>query len=128
VARHGEPTVPGDLRHARGLLFGGPDARQWVLYRGEERATVRPDHMVVANTGGFLEALARQGAGPVLVPEWLAGDRLASGELQRLLPDWEGASLTLWVVWPNHDFQSAATRSFVSWILEQSAGIALRGR
>jgi len=47
-------------------------------------------------------------------------EREVSGEFVRLLPDWEGAEMTLWVVWPNHAFQSAATRHFLEWIVEQT--------
>ena len=103
----------------RCLILGGPDTRQIELRRGEERVTVRPDHTVVASAGSFLETLARHHVGPILVPEWIGEPRRARGELVRVLPEWEGFAMTLWVVWPNHSFQSAAARSFLDWMIEQ---------
>lgn len=77
------------------MIFGEHGRREWVLHRGEQRATVRPDYIITATTGGFLETLAR------------------------LLPEWEGDEMTLWAVWPNHEFQSAAARRFLEWASEQ---------
>ena len=119
VQRHGAPETPDDLRRARALIFGEHGRRKWVLRRGDQRTTVRPDHVITATTGGFLETLARHHVGPVLAPEWIAKPRLASGELVRLLPEWEGEQMRLWAVWPNHDFQSAAARRFLEWASEQ---------
>ncbi|MGK0348512.1 MAG: DNA-binding transcriptional LysR family regulator [Myxococcota bacterium] len=117
VERNGLPASPAELRPARGLLFGGPGAREWVLHRGEERITVRPDHPIVASTGGFLETLALHHVGPIMVPQWIGAPRQASGELVRLLPEWEGAGLPLWAVRPRHNFQSAAARMFLEWVV-----------
>lgn len=119
VERNGLPTSPADLQRSRALIFAGPDARHWVLHRGRERVTVRPDHCVVASTGGFLETLARDHVGPILAPGWIGDAYLAGAEMVRLLPEWEGDSLSLWVVWPNHSFQSAAARRFVEWVVQQ---------
>ncbi|MFK7929862.1 MAG: LysR family transcriptional regulator [Myxococcota bacterium] len=119
VQRQGHPSTPSDLRDVRCLMLGGPDTRQIELHRGDERASVRPDQTLVASAGAFLETLARHHVGPILAPEWIGEPRRASGELVRLLPEWEGSAMTLWVVWPNHSFQSAATRSFLDWMIEQ---------
>ena len=119
VQRHGAPRTPDDLQRARALIFGQHGRREWVLHRGEQRATVRPDYIITATTGGFLETLARHHVGPILAPEWIARPRLASGDLVRLLPEWEGDEMTLWAVWPNHEFQSTAARRFLEWASEQ---------
>lgn len=120
VERNGLPKAPSDLQGSRGLVFGGADARQWVLHRGAERVTVRPDNTISASTGSFLETLARHHVGPFLAPDWVGSSRVASGELVRLLPEWEGEGMDLWVVWPNHSYQSAAARAFLEWIVEQT--------
>lgn len=120
VEQHGWPLSPGDLTQTRCLVFGRLGARGWVVHNGQEKAVIRPRHPITATTGGFLDTLARQDVGPVLIPEWIGEQRQASGELVRLLPDWEGEQMTLWVVWPNHSFQSAAARQFLTWVVEQT--------
>jgi len=120
VERRGLPESPKDLRDARGLIYGGSEAREWVLHRGNERVTIRPDRIIVASAGDFLHALARHDVGPILLPEWMSESRVAEGELVRLLPDWEGEEQLLWVVWPSHRFQSAAARSFLEWVVAQA--------
>jgi len=120
VDHHGLPSTPQDLRDHRGLLFGDAATREWELQRGSERITVRPDRVVVASTGSFLETLARQGLGPVLMPQWIGDPAEASGALVRLLPDWYGEPLTLWAVRPKHRYASAATRLFLEWMVEQA--------
>ena len=119
VERHGWPVSPEDLTQTRGLVFGGLGTRGWVVHNGHETTTIRPRHPITATTGGFLDTLARHHVGPVLIPEWIGKQREASGELVRLLPEWAGAEMTLWVVWPNHSFQSAAARQFLAWVVEQ---------
>ena len=119
VKRNGAPQTPDDLQGSRALVFGGSNWREWTLHRRDRRVTVKPDYAIAATTGGFLETLARHHVGPILAPEWIAKPRMASGELVRLLPEWEGDAATLWAVWPNHAFQSAATRRFLEWTSEQ---------
>ncbi|MFT5682444.1 MAG: LysR family transcriptional regulator for bpeEF and oprC [Myxococcota bacterium] len=116
--------VRGCQRAAGGLGVKPPSQtkahQSGVLHRGSERVAVRPDHTIVASTGGFLETLALHHVGPIMVPEWIGAPRQVRGELVRLLPEWEGAGLPLWIVWPRHNFQSAAARMFLEWVVEQS--------
>lgn len=41
------------------------------------------------------------GLGIALLPQWLALAPLRSGQLQRVLPDWEGPSLPIHLLWPH---------------------------
>ena len=42
--------------------------------------------------------------------------KLASGEIQRVLPDWTLPSLDLWVVFPTGRLASAKARAFVDFV------------
>jgi DNA-binding transcriptional LysR family regulator len=124
--RHGLPMCPADLRDARGLILGDADARQFQLLRGEERAMVRPGNPIAGSAGDFLRTLALHHVRPFLAPHWMSGPQVASGERVRLLPQWQGTAMTLWGVWPNRSFQSAAIRLFLRWMVEQ-VGCAFAG-
>jgi DNA-binding transcriptional LysR family regulator len=64
-----------------------------------------------------LETLARHHVGPDIASEWLIGSTLARGELVQILPEGKGPDMELWVVWPNHDYQSGAARAFLDWVI-----------
>lgn len=119
IERNGNPTSPQDLKDSRALMFGGHDALDWTLWRGDERATLRPTSSVGATAGGFLEILARHHVGPVLAPEWVMDHGSVDGDLVQILPEWKGSDMDLWVVWPNHAYQSVQTRAFLDWFIPE---------
>jgi len=45
-------------------------------------------------------------------PEWLFDEELASGEVQRLLPDWEPLPMPIHLVSPRERRQSAKVKAF----------------
>ena len=114
---HGQPDSLDDLAPHTGLLFAaaGTQPRAWTL--GD--LSVTPRRAIVASSGLALAQLAKDGLGVALLPDWLVEEGLASGALVRVLPGYQSARLDLWVVWPVHRYQRAATRAFVEWMTHQ---------
>jgi DNA-binding transcriptional LysR family regulator len=80
---------PGDVEALPGLRLAGRRAKEpWILSRGQERAELRPEAPVRANTSDALLELAIAGLGVALLPDYVQRIALERGELVALLPDW----------------------------------------
>lgn len=113
VAAHGMPETIETLRDHTGLVFAPADV--WPrAFEGEP--SVAPARVVAATSGQALRELAIAGVGVALLPDWLVERDLVTGTLVRVLPEIGGSPLPLWVVWPEHRFQGAAVRAFVTWV------------
>lgn len=116
VEHHGMPNGLSDLESTRGLVFSGTgDHLPGWKVDGE---WIRPQRVVTSNAGEPLRDLALAGAGVALLPDWLVGCDLDAQTLVRLLPETAVPTLPLWIVWPQHRYQRAATRAFVDWAIE----------
>lgn len=63
------------------------------------RVELRVDGRFRASSGDMLIQAAQDGLGYILAPDWLVCEKVRSGDLVRLLPDWEADALPLHVVW-----------------------------
>ncbi|MCW3479518.1 LysR family transcriptional regulator [Neisseriaceae bacterium JH1-16] len=59
------------------------------------------------------------GVGPALAPTWLAGDLLGSGQLLRVLPDWQSAMQSVSVLYPPRRYQALRARVFIQFLAER---------
>lgn len=117
---HGHPTSFAELAQHTGLIFAaaGTQPVGWTL----GGVAVAPQRTIVASSGLILAQFAKEGLGVALLPDWLVERDLATGALVRILAELQSPRLDLWVVWPVHRYQRAATRAFIEWMTLQSAG------
>lgn len=121
------PQAPAELAAHPAIIFSeARDCAPWLITRGEEEATipVRP----VLTSSSFLLNLeaAKAGAGITRLPAFIARAALASGELVRLLPDWNGIAVPIRLVYPSRRLESARLRAFVAVVTECFAAGDLR--
>jgi DNA-binding transcriptional LysR family regulator len=111
----GVPRAPHDLASHSCLGFTHhPDWPDWVLENNEERITLRPHGPLIANRSDSVMAAALKGAGIALVPDWMAGPRLKTGELIEVLPGWRSVrEVDVQVVMPPGALIPGKTRAFV---------------
>jgi len=114
---HGRPASFSELAHHTGLIFAaaGTHPDGWTL----EGVSVTPQRVIVASSGLTLAQFVKDGLGVALLPDWLVEQDLATGALVRLLAEQQSPRLDLWVVWPVHRYQRAATRAFIEWMTFQ---------
>ncbi len=131
LSAHGEPLTPDALRTMPALMIlsRSGDAIAWQLSAREAPGTaaaaksrrgdtpvvhtIVPQQHVRANSPDVLIRLARSGAGVVAVADFFAEPYLASGELQRILPDWCLPDADCWAVFPGRRLMPAKTRAFI---------------
>ncbi|ODT98771.1 MAG: LysR family transcriptional regulator [Rhodospirillales bacterium SCN 65-16] len=99
---HGTPRTIADLGDHATIAYGrGERIRSWLFPRDADA----PEEFIPLGRMRFddLEAIAdaaTAGFGLAWLPCWLVRDRVASGELVRLLPDRPGLEFQINAVWP----------------------------
>ena len=74
--------------------------------------TVRVEGNLQTNSSEVMRASVLAGMGIGYSPTWLFDKELASGEVQRLLPDWEAVPMPIHLVSPRERRHSAKARAF----------------
>ena len=111
---------PDDLAHHNCLVYTGrATPNQWRFTAGPGASasvgtarTVRVDGNLQSNSSEVMRTslLAQMGVG--YSPAWLIEEELASGQLQRLLPDWEPVPEPIHLVSPQGRRHSAKVKAF----------------
>lgn len=64
------------------------------------KITIKPDPSLFTNDAQALYRLSRAGLGLAVVPEFLATEDVAAGEMEFVLPDWGLPGIAAFAVWP----------------------------
>lgn len=115
LARYGTPEQPAQLlEHVCLRLIGGNgEVLPWRLSRGAEQWEGIPDGPLAANSLGLQRDLATHGMGIVSLADRHASQWLAQGLLERVLPDWQLPTVTIWCVTPGRRLLPARTLAFI---------------
>ncbi|MCP1107750.1 LysR family transcriptional regulator [Serratia nevei] len=90
----GHPQRPEDLEHLNCLVFVYPGLLQniWPLRKGRREKPVAINGNLCSDNGEVLREWCMAGLGISLREMWDVHDELRSGQLLRVLPEWEGAT------------------------------------
>lgn len=130
LARHGTPTHPQELaRHACLAYSYAPDPEAWRFQSaGEPEFSVKFEAAMTGNNGTALAEIAAAGGGVTRAPDFILDPLVSQGRLQRILPEWDAASMPIWAMYPSRRHLSARVRSFVSfletWLAEPRQAIS----
>ncbi|MDT4329668.1 LysR family transcriptional regulator [Methylomonas sp. MS20] len=121
LARAGTPDHPRQLAEhtALHLVAANQEIAPWRLRRGEELWTGLPPAAVTANSPELLVKLARLGRGIVAAPKVYGELSLHTGELVRLLADWQLPGVDVWAVFPGRKLMPTKTRVFLDFLAER---------
>ncbi|WP_220446189.1 LysR substrate-binding domain-containing protein [Microbulbifer harenosus] len=118
LARAGRLSTPGDLEGHFGLLTGPQNVR-WVLTSGDgQQVEVTPQARMTANESMVLARSASAGLGIACLPEMLCRAELESGQLVRVLPDWNAGRVTTTIVMPHRRGLLPGVRATVDFLVE----------
>jgi DNA-binding transcriptional LysR family regulator len=122
VERLGSPKNPQDLKTWPWLSLAGPqfgDPGRVPLVHTRRGKTELMVQTVFRGEGATsLREMARMGVGVAVLPEWLIGDDVRQGRLVRVLPEWSGVPLPVWVIHPGDRRVPARVRAFVDFAVE----------
>lgn len=121
VQRHGAPATPNDLTRHNVLTYAYSSApRTWRLIDGADKVhEVRVTGNLHANSGEALCAAAVAGLGIICEPDFVVGDAIAAGRLERLLPGFEATTAEIWAVYPSRRHLSLKVRLFVDYVAQR---------
>jgi DNA-binding transcriptional LysR family regulator len=123
LERHGIPQKPEDLAaHACLTYEYSPHKDVWPFRDPEGDRSIRGDRSVRvngpvhANSGGFLVALAVDGLGITIEPDFIVGPEVRDGRLVPLLQAFESAPANIYVAYPSRRHLSAKVRAFADFL------------
>lgn len=113
----GEPKSPNDLLQRENLNMARHGA--WTLQNGQERIeiTASKHGRFNLNSMGMMRRLAALGMGIILCPEAIVAEELASGQLRRILPQWQGTPVPVFAITETR-LLPAKTQRFIEFLRE----------
>ena len=117
---------PGAIRSVPGIVFSNFEPTHWNLDEG--RLVLQPVPKLKLSSFLMIRDAAVAGAGVALIPQSIAWDQLARGELVQ----WgmvSGADVALWVLHTSRRLPSPKVRAFVEFMCERypEGSLVLRG-
>lgn len=118
LARRGIPEHPDDLdlHDVLCILSRSGGALPWTLTRGKLRWERALNARLTANSPDLLARIASRGAGIALSSTLFAQPYMHTGELVRVLPEWDMPTANGWAVFPSRKLMPAKTRAFLEMI------------
>lgn len=126
LSRTGMPTHPLALEDARHCIVGYRNSRTGrplitPLRCGDEELFVQGRHVLSVDDGNAYLAAGIAGLGVLWLPQYMARQPLARGELVPLFEDWQLDPMPMYVAFPPSRHVSAKLRVFIDWIVELMA-------
>ena len=120
LARHGIPEHPDDLatHDVLCILSRSGGAMPWTLIRGKVRWQRVLQSRLTANSPDLLARIAVRGAGIARSSTLFAEPYVQTGELVRVLPEWQMPTANGWAVFPSRKLMPAKTRAFLAMMEE----------
>lgn len=120
VERRGEPKTPEELsEHATVIYTGFARPREWKLVGPNGIVSVGVTGRLATNNLDVLVTTAKQGRGITVGPTMAVYDALASGELVRVLDDYEFEQSAIFAVYPSARQLSTKVRAVVDFLVEK---------
>jgi DNA-binding transcriptional LysR family regulator len=116
LEKHGTPGSVAELAEHRFVLFrpaqSRPGCNRVVLQGPAGEQTVEVAGTISSDDFAFVGCAVMQGAGLGIVPPLSLLDELDSGTLVRVLPQWQGRSSPLHLIYPSRELVPAKVRAF----------------
>lgn len=118
-----ELLSPDDLTHHNCLIYTlSSSPRHWKFSKQDESKAIdiAPGSYMV-NNGLAAKQAVIAGLGISLTPEVFIDKELKSGELVKLLPEWQAESHALYAIYPYHKEKSQKVRTFIDFLINYFA-------
>jgi DNA-binding transcriptional LysR family regulator len=128
LKQHGRPRHPLHLAQHRCIGYSFTmTAEIWRFTKGGKSASVRPSGPLRVNNGDAMMPALIAGTGLGILPEFILRDALATGQLERLLPDWSLPSGAVYWVTPPGGPRPKRIEVLADFLVKKLASHAQRG-
>lgn len=118
----GEPAHPSDLAQHECLRMRGAQSNRWILLSDQEREEVEVGGRFELNSVGMIRRMAALDLGIALLPEGIAAQALANGELRQVLPQWQAPPVPVYALTETR-LLPAKIQRFIEFLREKLANI-----
>ncbi|ORM61947.1 LysR family transcriptional regulator [Pantoea rodasii] len=124
IEKYGKPAFPAELNNHRCLVYRGSSGPNRWLFRepGGNWIHQPVNGLLTSNNAESLLTSALGGMGMVLFPDWLIGDSLKKGGLERVMLDYEGAIKTepqhIAAIYPNARHPPLNVRTVIDYFVD----------
>ncbi|KOO07147.1 LysR family transcriptional regulator [Vibrio hepatarius] len=118
LASHPEIAHPTDLTKHRCLGYKNFGRHVWQLTKGEQKHDVEVSCDISANEATVLLHGSIAGLGVSMQPEYLADEKIARGELNWVLPDWQLTSLKMYLLYPSRKHLAHPVRALIDFLVQ----------
>lgn len=115
LERAGTPKAPADLLHHHAVVYSQL-SDNWTFRRGADDVSVAVRGRLRVSAAEGIRAAVLADMGLAVASDWMFAPELASGAVQRLLPDWSLPPIALWAVFPTGRLASAKARAFAAFV------------
>lgn len=118
LERHGVPETVDELADHACLRLGNPSTTpQWNLTDGGKRTcALDPIGPLVGDNPEVILHGACSGLGIALLPLFSVVDRVLSGDLMKVLPNWRSPEIGVYVLMPSRKFLEAKTQAWLDFV------------
>lgn len=111
--KKGVPSSPKDLKNFECLQFTSVSRDRWNLVNGRQSVEIAINSKLEVNDLNVLKTLVGRGLGIGLLPTYMCGAEVKSGQFVRLLDKWKTEMSPIHIVYPASKNISPKVRSFV---------------
>jgi DNA-binding transcriptional LysR family regulator len=123
LEKHGRPKTPEDLAQHNCLSYSGlHDGRTWPFQKDGKEFQQRVGGRFMADSGTLLCEAAVRGCGITILPTFIVGEHIGSGELEPLLEEFEAPPLAIQAVYQHKRYLSAKTRKLIDHLVAYFSG------
>ncbi len=120
LARRGEPRHPDELAEHDAVIYTGfAKPREWKLIGADGTSTVSVTGRLATNNLEILSDAAKKGLGITVGATMAVNQYLLSGELVRVLPEYQFEPSAIFAVYPSARQLSTKVRAVVDFLVEQ---------
>jgi DNA-binding transcriptional LysR family regulator len=119
LAKHPAPRVPEDLKQHRCVMFSYHITSTWPFTKEDTDYSVKLPAALKTNNPDVLLEATTAGMGVTLMPTFLAGDAIRSGQLRQVLQDYRTIDLDIYVVYASRHHLPVKIRVFVDYLKER---------
>jgi len=122
----GKPVHPTDLEDSHHRIVGFLWSRTgkplpYAMRRGDESVHAQGRYIVAMDDGNAYLAAGLAGMGILWLPDYMALEHSARGELVPVFEDWKLDPMPLYIAYPPNRHVSAKLRVFIEWVAELMA-------